>query len=220
MIVSASGDESNVTHIAAGDAIPEWRLVPHDNNIGQRNVAPVPGGTTGLVEEFDQLSFLVKNPLTRRASVLLEAVLPSMLRERDWSLAFASAGGNSFALEPGESRDVVMRLTRGKDFTPSDVEAAGDPAIAVQARMDGIVVGGMTYRLDPTLDRPNRPHGGPNPAPGEPGHRHDDQCGCDRDDAKLDRMTELLLDALASRPQRVREVEVKKVILEIELEDC
>ncbi len=56
MIVSATGDASNVDNIAAGDSIPEWRLVPNDNNIGQRNVAPVPGGgTSGLTAEFDGL---------------------------------------------------------------------------------------------------------------------------------------------------------------------
>jgi hypothetical protein len=58
MIVSATGDASNVDHIAAGDSIPEWRLVPNDNNIGQRNVAPVPGaGTSGLVAEFERRGF-------------------------------------------------------------------------------------------------------------------------------------------------------------------
>ena len=67
MIVSATGDASNVNNIAPGDSIPEWRLVPHDNNIGQRNVAPVPGGgTSGLAEEFNGLSFELKKPADNR----------------------------------------------------------------------------------------------------------------------------------------------------------
>jgi zinc metalloprotease ZmpB len=38
MVVSSSGDSSNIDNFIARDAMPNWRLVPHDNNIGQRNV--------------------------------------------------------------------------------------------------------------------------------------------------------------------------------------
>jgi hypothetical protein len=38
--VSAMGDASNIDGRITG-AIPDWRLVPHDNNLGQRNVRPV-----------------------------------------------------------------------------------------------------------------------------------------------------------------------------------
>jgi zinc metalloprotease ZmpB len=37
--VSATGDASNIDGRING-AIPDWRLVPHDNNLGQRNVRP------------------------------------------------------------------------------------------------------------------------------------------------------------------------------------
>ena len=39
MVVSANGDASNISNLTAGDSMPEWRLVPNDNNIGQRNVS-------------------------------------------------------------------------------------------------------------------------------------------------------------------------------------
>jgi zinc metalloprotease ZmpB len=54
MVVSATGDQSNISNMTAGDSIPEWRLVPNDNNIGQRNVFPVAGGDglNGLVNTF------------------------------------------------------------------------------------------------------------------------------------------------------------------------
>jgi len=39
MIASAAGDASNVGNFTARETIPCWRLVPHDNNIAQRNVA-------------------------------------------------------------------------------------------------------------------------------------------------------------------------------------
>ena len=40
--VYATGDPSNIDGRITS-SIPEWRLVPHDNNIAQRNVSPVPG---------------------------------------------------------------------------------------------------------------------------------------------------------------------------------
>ena len=39
MLASAAGDPSNIGNFTAGDKIPNWRLVPNDNNIGQRDVA-------------------------------------------------------------------------------------------------------------------------------------------------------------------------------------
>jgi hypothetical protein len=39
MVVSAAGDPSNIDNFTAADAIPNWRLVPNDNNIAQRNTS-------------------------------------------------------------------------------------------------------------------------------------------------------------------------------------
>ncbi len=39
MVVSAAGDPSNVDNFTAADSIPNWRLVPNDNNIAQRNTS-------------------------------------------------------------------------------------------------------------------------------------------------------------------------------------
>lgn len=46
MVVSAAGDPSNVDNFTAADSIPNWRLIPNDNNIAQRNtsVAAKPKG--------------------------------------------------------------------------------------------------------------------------------------------------------------------------------
>ena len=41
MVVSADNDGSNMDNITAGETIPDWRLVPNDNNMGQRNMIPV-----------------------------------------------------------------------------------------------------------------------------------------------------------------------------------
>jgi hypothetical protein len=41
MVVSAAGDPSNIGNFTARDSIPDWRLVPNDNNVGQRRVSVV-----------------------------------------------------------------------------------------------------------------------------------------------------------------------------------
>ena len=38
MIVSATGDPSNVDNFTAGEVVEDWRLVPNDNNVALRNV--------------------------------------------------------------------------------------------------------------------------------------------------------------------------------------
>lgn len=43
MVVSADNDSSNMDNITTGETIPDWRLVPNDNNMGQRNMIPVQG---------------------------------------------------------------------------------------------------------------------------------------------------------------------------------
>jgi hypothetical protein len=40
MVASATGDPSNIAQFTAGETIPEWRLVPSDNNLGLRVVTP------------------------------------------------------------------------------------------------------------------------------------------------------------------------------------
>jgi zinc metalloprotease ZmpB len=41
MVASAAGDPSNVDNFAVRDSMPDWRLVPNDNNVGQRRVSVV-----------------------------------------------------------------------------------------------------------------------------------------------------------------------------------
>jgi hypothetical protein len=62
MIVSADGDASNVQHVTTGESIEEWRLVPNDNNLGLRNLAPgsadAERASTALAEPAPRLSLL------------------------------------------------------------------------------------------------------------------------------------------------------------------
>ncbi len=148
MVASAPDDLSNLDNFTANDSIAEWRLVPNDNNVGQRNVHPVLSVTEKrLMAEFDRISFHAKNPSRKRARMTLRAVLPSFLAKHDWRIAFAHAGQDAFTLEPGGSREVKMRILPGRRFTLGDIDRAKNPVILIEARADGIVVGGMSYPL-------------------------------------------------------------------------
>lgn len=93
MIVSAAGDSSNVSNLSAGESIPEWRLVPHDNNIWQRNVFPVAGNPLHMVAAIARLKFTLKNPHLQSAKMILNPILPRILVQRGWELEFTNPSG-------------------------------------------------------------------------------------------------------------------------------
>jgi hypothetical protein len=149
MVATAPGDPSNIAHFEQGKSIPEWRLVPHDNNIGLRNVFAVDGnGGNGLRAAFDGLPIAVKNPHDARARMVVKTVLPPLLAERGWQFQFTSPGGGAFSLKAGAGRDVVMRLKAGQEFTAKQVSRTRNRSIHVEVFADDILVGGMTYTLD------------------------------------------------------------------------
>jgi hypothetical protein len=150
MIVSATGDQSNVTNLSAGESYPEWRLVPHDNNVGQRNVTPVP--FTKLKEwlkAIEGLHFTVKNPHRGRAEIVLNAVLPRLLARRGWKLEFTNKGAGVLKLGPGKTASISMRLVPGKEFTAQEMAKEMNPVIRIEAYANGILIGGMTYDVAP-----------------------------------------------------------------------
>ena len=200
MIVSATGDASNVNNIAAGDSIPEWRLVPNDNNIGQRNVYPISGGgTSGLTTDFNRLTFQLKNPHLTTAAMEVRTVLPSFLEQRGWKIEFLNRGGASFPLPPHESRNMIIRLTSGRDFSPADVTASPDKTIHLYGYAGGIRVGGMSYEVDPSLK-----------APKGDGRRRGEEC------AKLG---EELIKCIELSRQRVCRVHIRNVNVDLEIAD-
>ncbi|CAM5404635.1 hypothetical protein [Streptomyces aurantiogriseus] len=178
MEVSAAGDLSNIDPgtffpCAAGPTA-EWRLVPFDNNLAQRNVAPVPGGggLRGLLSGFVNRSFTVRNPLSGEARITLKAELPPFLADRDWRIRVSGRSDSPFALglAPGAERKVTVSLRPGQDFTRDEVLNAGSAlSIRVTASADGVTFGGMTYRLDPDLTvAPNETAGGVQLSPDDP----------------------------------------------------
>jgi hypothetical protein len=206
MIVSATGDASNIDNFSAGDTIPEWRLVPHDNNIGQRNVFPVAagGGLKGLIQSMADRRFIVGNPNPGRARIQLVARLPKLLVDLGWELVFTSPGSQTFSLNQGQTREVTVSLKGGRDFSAADVEALReeDRAINVEAYADGILTGGVSYALDTSLKvRPLRfPPGGPGVG-------------------KCNDRAEQLLDCLGLPSHNVKSAKVRRITIEIELDD-
>jgi hypothetical protein len=155
MVVKADGDASNVDNFTAGETIPEWRLVPNDNNVGQRNVSPVPGGggEQGLMAGLSGVSFLAGNPNPRRGKMTFNVTLPSLLSRLGWRLELVGVG-NGFTLASGAKREVFIKLHPGQSFTRDAVEATRDRDIRIDVLANDNLVGGMTYRLDPDLSRP------------------------------------------------------------------
>jgi hypothetical protein len=159
MEVSANGDFSNIDprtfFPSAAGPTPEWRLVPFDNNIAQRNVTPVPGGggVRGLLSAFLNRQFLVRNPLEQQARIEVKAELSPFLKERGWAVLLDQRETiSAFGLAPGNAREVTIKLRPGQEFTREQLsQAGGGVYIRAIAYADGLAIGGMTYQLDPTL---------------------------------------------------------------------
>ena len=148
MVASAIGDPSNIHNFSVGDSVPDWRLVPHDNNIALRSVFPVTGSDAGrLVKDFSGISFQVKNPFNKSTLMSVKAILPSFLVKRGWKISFGKAGAATFMLEPCVAQDVDIKLRAGRHFSAADVANEKHPGIEIIARANGIVVGGISFPL-------------------------------------------------------------------------
>jgi hypothetical protein len=156
MIVSSDGDPSNIDNFTLGEVIPEWRLVPNDNNIGQRNVSPVPGGggIGGLMEALDNVSLWIGNPNLKKSVKELRIELPELLASNNWRITLRDSSDTKFELGSGKKREIFLKLYPGKDFEKGQVEKSEDRDIQVLVYADGMLIGGMTYRLDPDIKEP------------------------------------------------------------------
>jgi hypothetical protein len=169
MEVSTPGDRSNIDPAtffpSATGPTPEWRVVPFDNNIGQRNVVPVAagGGLRGLLSSFLGRKFTVRNPLDGQARIEIKSELPGFLKERGWGVLLDQRETTvTFALGPGAARDVALELKPGREFRPEEVRQARGGQIRLTVVANGDVIGGMTYDLDHTLQRaPSEREGAP-----------------------------------------------------------
>jgi len=153
----ANNDPTSFLPAAAGPT-PLWRLVPCDNNLGLRTLIPVPGGghRDALVAAFHDRKFWAGNPFTATARMEVRVVLPTFLSTRGWAANLDNPGGGSFSLGPRDSREIHPRLISGQDFNELQLQAAGRTTIQFIVLADGLVVGGVTYLLDPKLKEPPR----------------------------------------------------------------
>lgn len=181
MSVSAPADRANNDpttglHAATGPT-PAWRLVPADNNLGLRALVTVPGGggRCALEAAFCNRKFWAQNPFNKPARMTLRAELPPLLAERGWVMEFHNPGGDSFTLGARGEREIRPVLISGRDFDTGDLADAGASTITVLVMADGIVVGGMSYRLDAdmTTPAPERAKHGCKP-------KHEDPCDDDK----------------------------------------
>ena len=155
MIVSASGDPSNVDNFTAGEVVEDWRLVPNDNNVGQRNVTLVPGGgLAGLKAGLHGKGFWVGNPGRSNALIQVEIELPPLLARRGWRIELTGLPKEGLLLKSGEQRLLSLALHEGANFTRAEMAAEKQRDIIVNASTGGALLGGMFYRLDPEIERP------------------------------------------------------------------
>lgn len=201
MIASATGDPSNVDNFTAGEVVEDWRLVPNDNNVGQRNVTLVPGGggLQGLMAGLHGRGFWVSNPGRSSATIAVSIVLPSLLARRGWRISLRDLPEGGIRFKAREQRLVTFDVHAGTPFTKADVVTTAERDIVVTATADGAIIGGMTYRIDPDIEMPFNDR--------TPKERKE-RC---RDKAKQ------LLECLDLPSDKVKCVRVRKIAIDVEM---
>ena len=198
--VSAMDDPSNIDGRITG-SIPEWRLVPHDNNIAQRNVHPV--AISLSAESLRNRLFWLRNPFEYAVQVKLAAQLPAFLRERGWRLDFISPGAGSFRMKAGAIKEIQFVMSGGQAIERSNLPSAdAERTILITGEADGIPLGGMTYVLDPDYAPPTPQHPScPQPPPAE-------NAPCAEDASQL-------LKCLRLEGAEVKSVDVRRISIDI-----
>jgi hypothetical protein len=200
-IVTAEGDPSNVDNLEPGQTIQEWRLVPHDNNVGQRNVPLLPGGEGGeaLKAALDGAFFFAGNNFNKPAQMELRVDVPKIMAAKGWRLLFTGIEDNKFWLRAGEKRRIELNLVKGAEFTADEIRRTGPTTFTVHLYANGMLIGGMSYCVHPDIKKaPSRP------------------------ESRCLEPAQQLLDCLKlSGDRKVKKVYVKKVSVDIEFDhDC
>lgn len=97
MVVSANNDPSNINNFTEGETVPEWRLVPNDNNIGLRNVTPI------SAPPINEDSFLETGDASAAAA---EASAAEWSKRRHAAIATAAAE----RLQTENARNAIARI--------------------------------------------------------------------------------------------------------------
>jgi hypothetical protein len=117
---------------------------------------PGGGGRCALEAAFCNRKFWAQNPFAKPARMEVRAVLPAFLASRGWAMRFDNPGGGSFTLGPRDSREIRPVLLSGRDFSAAELADAGGVTITVLVLAEGLVVGGLSFALDPGLSAPAR----------------------------------------------------------------
>lgn len=141
--VSAKGDAGNIDGAITGP-IPEWRLVPHDNNLGQRNVHPISIHIGKIA--WEKLPFWIRNHGRAPVRVNVEIKLPEWLAKLGWKFGVPQIQ-RAQRLKPDEMLKVNMAVTAGKEFDLAKLGQEKDHDIVVTIMHDDMPVGGMTFRI-------------------------------------------------------------------------
>jgi hypothetical protein len=162
---------------------------------------PGEGGGETLGAGIDGVIFYAGNNFNKPSKMQLRVDMPRVLAAKGWRLQFVGLPDNEFRLKAGEKREVTLRLVKGTDFTADDIRASADRNITVYLYGNGMLLGGMTYYVDPDMGIP---------------------AGAGRPKEQCQDVAQKLVDCLkVSGGRRVKKVRVKKVAVDIELEnDC
>ena len=147
--VSARGDAGNIDSRVVGP-IPEWRLVPHDNNLGQRNVHPVVAKKVagGLKLDFAKLPFWIRNHGRTAVKVTAKIKVPTWLTRLGWKFEVGGSSPQQIVVRPGAMEKATLTPSgQGTPFTANDIALQRDRDIVVTVLQDGIAVGGMTFQV-------------------------------------------------------------------------
>ena len=149
---SAAGDPGNIDGHVVGP-IPEWRLVPHDNNIGQRNVHPV----SHLLRDvpWKKLPFWIRNHGNLPVQLSVDIHLPNWLAKLGWKFDIPQITKERASVKPGERLMVTVSMEAGRDFDARVLLREKDRDIVLTVLYNGMPAGGMTYRITP----PEKPLG-------------------------------------------------------------
>jgi zinc metalloprotease ZmpB len=145
--VTARGDAGNIDGHVVGP-IPEWRLVPHDNNLGQRNVHPV---RIDLIKSiWEKLPFWLRNHGKSSIHVSCDVKVPKWLTELGWKFDVPRATKDTL-IKPGDRLEVTMAVTGGTPFDEQTLAKQRDRDIVVTVLYDGLPSGGMSWQITPRL---------------------------------------------------------------------
>ncbi len=142
--VSAKGDAGNIDGAITGN-IPEWRLVPHDNNIGQRNVHPVSFHLSSV--DWDKLPFWIRNRGKSPVRANVGVKIPQWLAKLGWKFTVPQVRKGQTPVRPNEMLKASLAVANGKDFDEATLARELDHDIVLTILQDDMPVGGMTFRI-------------------------------------------------------------------------